>query len=562
MSHPLNAAEALLRRLKFLGVDYLFANAGTDFAPVIEGYANGAAQGAGMPEALVIPHETAAVAMAHGYYLMTGRPQAAMVHVNVGLANSVMGVINAASDNVPLLMMAGRTPLTEHDRLGARMTPVQYGQEMRDQGGMVREVTKWDYELRYGDQVAELVDRALAISMSEPRGPVYLGLPREPLCEPWPEGASLSYPAPAVPSAPQPDPEAIEKAADLLAAAENPIAITQRGDPFGHLSEALSTLADDLAMPVADFWTLSNVLPTSHPMHCGHDAGPLLKDADVVLVIDSQVPWIQSSHQPPPGAHVIHIGPDPLFSRMPVRSFKNDVSILSNTAAGIAALGRAVAERKTKASGRYDSLKARHQESRKAARKIALSGNGSPMTPAFAAHCISEAMDEHAVIFNELGAPANFMDLKGPNRYFSSPYTGGLGWGIPAALGASLADRERLAIACVGDGSYIFANPVACHQIAESLQLPILTIVLNNGIWNAVRRAALGVYPNGKASQTNLLPITSLAPTPDFTQIAAASRGWSERVESGDDLPGALERAITVIRNEKRQALLELMVSV
>ena len=111
-------------RLKVNGVDYLFGNAGTDFAPVIEAYANAPLKNMPVPEPLVIPHECAAIGMAHGYYLATGRPQAAMVHVNVGLANSVMGLINMASDNIPLFMMAGRTPLTEHERTGSRMTPI------------------------------------------------------------------------------------------------------------------------------------------------------------------------------------------------------------------------------------------------------------------------------------------------------------------------------------------------------------------------------------------------------------------------------------------------------
>ena len=181
---PTTAAEAFLMALKANGVDYLFANAGTDFAPVIEGLANQGSYSEALPEALVIPHETAAVAMPHGYYLMTGRPQAMMVHVNVGLANSVMGVLNAASENIPLMVMAGRTPLSEHERLGARITPIQYGQEMYDQGAMVREATKWDYELRFPEQAAAVVNRAMTIAMAEPRGPVYLCLPREPLAAP------------------------------------------------------------------------------------------------------------------------------------------------------------------------------------------------------------------------------------------------------------------------------------------------------------------------------------------------------------------------------------------
>ena len=120
--------------------------------------------------------------MAHGYFLATGRPQAVMVHVNVGLANTVMGVINAARDNVPLLLLSGRTPAGEGGRTGSRDLPIHWGQEMRDQGAMVREVVKWDYELRLPEQVPELIDRALAIAMSPPMGPVYLSLPREVLC--------------------------------------------------------------------------------------------------------------------------------------------------------------------------------------------------------------------------------------------------------------------------------------------------------------------------------------------------------------------------------------------
>ena len=164
--------------------------------------------------------------------------------------------------------------------------------------------------------------------------------------------------------------------------------------------------------------------------------------------------------------------------------------------------------------------------------------------------------------FRYYGPPNISLGAKGPNRIFSSPFSGGLGWGVPAALGASLADRKRLSIACIGDGSYIFANPVACHQIAEALELPILIVIMNNGIWNAVRRAARNVYPEGSAIGMNTMPLTSLFPLPDFCQIANASRGWSERVELGDELPAALRRALKVINEEKRHALLEVRVSI
>ncbi len=558
---PENAAQALLMRLKYVGVDYLFGNAGTDFAPVIEAFANNPLQNLPMPEPLVMPHETAAIAMAHGYYLATGRAQAAMVHVNVGLANSVMGLINAKSDNVPLIMMAGRTPLTEHDRLGSRMTPIQYGQEMFDQAGLVREATKWNYELRYPETAADLADRAYAVANASPRGPVYLELPREPLAEAWPGDKPVDFPRQSTPTLPAPDAAAIEQAAEWLAGAKSPLVITQRSDPEKRLGGVLDGFVSDYALPVVQHFAIQNTLAAAHPMNCGYDFGDRLETADVILAIDAEVPWIQRNHQPNENCKVIHVGPDPIFSRMPVRSYKNDLAIVSDPAAAVTALAAAMGA-DGGASGRFDEIKAANEKRRAAMTERALQGNGAPMSPPFVAHCVSEYLDGEAMIFTELGPPPPFLDAKGPHQVFLPPNSGGLGWGVPAALGASLANPNRLSIAAVGDGSYIFSNPVACHQIAEAMELPILIIIMNNGIWNAVRRAARNVYPDGQADKLNVMPLTSLRPSPDFCQVAEASRGYAEKVERGEDLPAALARAVEVIRTEKRHALLELMVSV
>lgn len=561
MNLPSFTAESLLTRLKANGIDYLFANGGTDFAPLIEGYASGLAKEAAMPQPIIVPHETAAIAMAHGYYLTTGKPQSVMVHVNVGLANCVMGIINANSENVPMLVMAGRTPLTEFDRPGSRMSPVQYAQEMRDQGAMIREVVKWDYELRYGEQIDVLVDRAITIATSEPKGPVYLGLPREPLAESMPQGWTPGAPRQVASTAPEPDRNAIREAAQLLAKASNPLVICQRGDPAGKMSEALGNLATQFGLPVVEFQPTRNVLASDHPMHCGYDPGPHVTAADVILAIDSPVPWIQRNQRPAPGTKVIHIGTDPLFIKIPVRSFPIDLAITSDPARALLALAEEMARLAPATGERYKTIEQRNRSRRAEARKVAQAGNGSPMSPAYVSHCLSEAIDERTVIFSELGTHLDSLTLRGPNRCFNAAYSGGLGWGFPAGLGAALADRDRLAVSIVGDGSYMFANPVACHQIAEAHQLPLLTIVMNNGVWNAVRRAALAMYPKGRAASMDVMPITSLAPTPDFAQIAAASRAWSANVENGADLPGALQRAIAVIRKEKRQALLNLKVS-
>ena len=135
---------------------------------------------------MVVPHEHLAVSMAHGHYFATGEPAAVILHTNVGLANGAIGAINAATDHVPMILMSGRTPTMERDRFGARTVPIGWGQEMRDQTALVREACKWDYEIRFPEQIPELLDRAHAIATSTPKGPVYLSLPREVLCEPCP----------------------------------------------------------------------------------------------------------------------------------------------------------------------------------------------------------------------------------------------------------------------------------------------------------------------------------------------------------------------------------------
>ena len=178
---PTIAAEAFLRALADHGADYFFCNTGTDFPPIVEAFARASKTNAKVPRPLLVPHENLAVAMAHGVYLMNGHPQAVMVHTTAGTANTLNNLLNLARDRVPLILAAGRTPITEKGSFGSRTRPIQWGQEMFDQAGMLREMVKWDYELRVPSQTSDVVARAVEVAMAHPRGPVYLLLPREPL---------------------------------------------------------------------------------------------------------------------------------------------------------------------------------------------------------------------------------------------------------------------------------------------------------------------------------------------------------------------------------------------
>src|ERR1700686_1644250 len=228
------SAQAFLARLAERGIEYVFANAGTDFAPVIESLAMNANGRRKFPRVITVPHENVAMAMAHGYYKIAGKPAAVMVHVTVGTGNTVNGLMNAARDNIPILLAAGRTPITETGHHASRNRPIHWGQESFDQGGMVREFTKWDYELRSGQPVAAIVDRALDIAMSEPRGPVYLTLPRDVLADAA-TAPRRGEERPLGASAPVPSFAAIELAAAILSTAEFPLIFTA---PAGRRAEA------------------------------------------------------------------------------------------------------------------------------------------------------------------------------------------------------------------------------------------------------------------------------------------------------------------------------------
>lgn len=560
----ITAGGALLARLKSVGVDYIFANSGTDFPPIIEGLAEATAKNIELPEAIIIPHETAAMAMAHGYYLASGRSQAVIAHTNVGLANCAIGAINAAVEHVPVLLFSGRTPTVEQGRFGARTVPIGWGQEMRDQTALVREASKWDYELRFPEQTAEVVDRAHAIANSTPKGPVYVSLPREVLCEVAPSDG-LDAPASMQPARVEPSTAQIREAARLLSEAKYPVIFAQHGTGTAEAFAALEKLVSDWGIPVCQYWAVQLALPTDHPMAADFNPGPLLEKADAILVLDCLAPWSPDIHKPRADAKIIQLGPDPLSTRTPIRNFRSDLTIGCEQASGIIALADEMeslkAGREADLARRVEELAAENRAARQRIIEKAEAGRDSVMTKEWVSLCLSRAIEgQKATVLSELGCPMAPMVLNHHQAWYQEPHAGGLGWSFPAALGMQLADRDRLVVATMGDGSYMFSNPVACHQIAEALELPILVLIVNNAEWGAVRQSVLGLYPSGYAARANAMPLTQLAPSPDFAKVAEASRAWARNVETGSELPGMLEEALDYIRTERKIALLNVKV--
>ncbi len=557
-----SVAEAYLTLLAERGVEYLFANAGTDFAPLVEAFAKAARTGAPTPKPMLATHENLALSMAHGWAIATGRVPAVMVHVSVGTANGVCGVFNAARDNVPMLFTAGRSPLTEAGLPGARDVYIHWAQEMFDQAGMVRELVKWDYELRNGEQLETVVDRALAVATTEPKGPVYLSLPREVLAEPLP-GFAYDTPSRRVAATtPAPDANAIEEAARILAAANHPLIITASAGREPAAVAALADLAERFALPVVQHRPRHLSLPANHPCHLGYDAGPYLDDADAILVLECDVPWVPSLKAPRQQCRVVHLGVDPLFQRYPIRGFPCDLAVTAAPAAALPALTAALERHAEKGAiaARRQRLGTLREAQLAGWRKTRETVAGlRPIHMAWASACIADVKPEDAILVNEYTLMPEYCGSNLPGTYFGSSPASGLGWGGGAALGAKLAAPDRLVIATLGDGSHLFGNPVAVHHAAAAHDLPVLFVIMNNSMWGAVRRATQGMYPQGEAMRSNKPPLIDLDELPAFEQVCAAAGGYGERVEDPAALPAALGRALHAVTVERRQALLNVI---
>ena len=551
---PASAADTLLAQLQVAGIDFLFANGGTDFPPIVEAYCKAEAQGRDLPRPVVVPHENTAVAMAHGVYLATGKMQAVMVHVNVGTANTINAVLDASREQVPMLLMAGRSPFSEKGHFGTRTRYIHWAQEMFDQAGMIREAVKWDYELHLPDQARDVVNRAIEIAGSTPKGPVYLTLPRDILAAPDKNHAETAKPRPHV-AAPLPAMADIARIAEWLKAAKSPLIVTANAGREARAFAALSRFAERHAVPVTSYHQRFNALPSDHPFEAGHDPMPWVREADMILVLDCDVPWVPQLAEPPEGAKIVHVGEDPIFARYPMRSFRSDLSLAARPADVLEALLEILGAPSERAEARRMPLQARIAGARAAIR--AKSEPGAELTPEYISRVIGEVVGPEAIIVNEYPLRVEHCERTQPGTYFGLSPAGGLGWGLGAALGIKLAKPERDVVCTMGDGAYIFTNPTASHWVAQVQGLPLLTIIFNNALHGAVRNSTSAMYPKGVSAQSGGRMLADLSPAPAFESLAGA-KGLGLRVETVAELRPALERALAATR-EGQQALVNII---
>jgi acetolactate synthase-1/2/3 large subunit len=374
------------------------------------------------------------------------------------------------------------------------------------------------------------------------------------------EPSDKKRPPRALPRVPHAAAADIDRLADWIAAARMPLVITGTLGRDPQESVLLSRIADRFALAVIPYNTRYFALSSVHPMFQGSMPGALLDQADLIIALETDVPWLPSKETPAPGAKIVQIGEDPLYARYPMRSFPSDLTLTANARALLEALQSALAERLPRAAvaERHAYLAQRSDGLRSAWRADAQkTGRGDAIDMAWLNHCLREVVDRDTIVINEYSFRQEYCPLEAPGSLFGVSAAGGLGWGFPAALGAKLASPDKTVIAVLGDGAYMFANPTACHHVSQTQSLPTLTVLYNNALYGAVRRATLDMYANGAAAEGDGRLLAELPP-PDFERTIAAHGGHGERVERPADLPAALRRAAAAVRGGQ-QALVNVI---
>jgi acetolactate synthase-1/2/3 large subunit len=560
------AAEAYVRALMAQGVDCLFMNPGTDTIPIQEALSKLEQLGQPVPRTVLCLFELVALAAAHGYYQATGRPQAVLVHVDVGTQNLGGMLHNAQRGRAAVLISAGRTPYTTNsDVRGTRDTYIHWLQEQYDQHGIVRNFVKWDYELRRPEQMGEAIARAFQIAASDPPGPVYLTLPREVLMT---EVGDVRLP----PLAQTPparlgagDPDTLRDIALRLVRAERPVVLTATAGRTKQGFEALVRLAELLALPIVERRERTN-FPTTHPLHQGFVPGPFVETADLILVVDSDVPYIPTQVTPRADATIVQIDLDPVKERIPLWSFPLTHAVRADSAIALDVIANQAAafltdERRQRIETRRAELTARHKERRAARRAAAIAMREARTISAEwlgyclgqfqhdAADCIfvDESLTSHPAVWNHL-------DSDEPGTMFGSGGSS-LGWGLGAALGIKLARPERQVVLAVGDGSFVFGEPLAALWASQMNQAPLLVVVFNNGCYNANKAPLISAYPQGYSVQGKHFVATDLLPSPRYDLLAAVVGAEGERIENPAQVLPALHRALDHVRSGRSVVL-------
>ncbi|KAM0436602.1 hypothetical protein ACHAPT_002310 [Fusarium lateritium] len=567
------ASFAFFEAIWEAGITHCFVNLGSDHPSIIEAMVKGQREAKGnFPKIITCPNEMVAMSMADGYARLTGKPQCVIVHVDVGTQGLGAAVHNASTGRAPILVFAGLSPFTqEGEHRGSRTEYIHWIQDVPDQKQILAQYCRYSAEIKTGSNVKQMVNRALQFATSDPQGPVYLCGAREVMeADLQPYSLKQEHWDPielgGLPKS------AVTKISEALAGAKAPLLITGYAGRNHQIPGALVELANKVkGLRVLDTGGSDMCFPGDHPAWLGlrFGADDAITTADTIIVLDCDVPWIQTRCKPREDAKIFHIDVDPLKQQMPVFYIQSDARYRADALTAVEQITEALNKEELANKLQASAAEAEEERSKvyqdklttiaKAAEPLEDGSFGTGhLTKVLRDLCPEDTLWAVEAVTNTQFVHDN-LQPKIPGSWINCG-GGGLGWSGGGALGIKLAtDAEnggkgkgKFVVQIVGDGTYLFTVPASVYWISRRYNIPVLTIVLNNKGWNAPRRSLLLVHPDGLGSKaTNEEINISFDPVPDYSGIAKAAAGGdihAAKVDQASELESVLKEAIARVQ--------------
>ncbi len=544
-----DVGESIITAMAAGGVDLLFFTSGAEIVWFQEAIAKAHALGRPAPRIITMTHEHASLNAALGYAAASGKPVATAVHVDTGTYHYGGAIHTAKHAGLPVMIMAGTPPVSypgsmkgSRDRGGHL-----WMQQGFDQNGIVRNYVKWDHRLDYQDNPGLMASRALQVAQTEPRGPVYMSVPREIALLPardtsFPTTAQLGIPRPAAA-----DPDGIREIARRLLAAERPYLIVSSSGRDPKTVPALVALCELLALPVAtSAFRAYHCFPMNHPLNLGLVP---LADADVVVALDANVPYVPGASAPPESAYVAVIDADPVRAGIPTYEFTADLRLTAGALGAIEALTAAV--REMISAGDQPRIAARRKRYDEAydANRAALERDAqtrakkTPIDKLWLSHEIGKFAGTDSIVLDETlphNAVERYLQCPDAGSYIANPASSG-GYTPGAAFGVKLARPDKHVIAVTGDGFYMFSTANAALLAGRTYGAPFTVVVYQNGGYSTGTLQVSTMYPESYAKKTGYEGGTFDGI--DFAKEAEACGAYGESVSDPDEITPALMRA-------------------
>lgn len=554
-------SEALLQQLDFNGADYFFNSGGTEYAPMWERFAakqESADEGQDTDldvQFVGCRHEAVAVQMAMGHAAISGDPQVVGLHANVGPLNAAMSIHGAHRARIPMVLLQSHAETHENERRGG--TPGHHYFEFDSLGGsenLLARYLKWMHRPGAVENVPRYVARAFQLARSSPTGPVLLNVAREKLFD---ESADEIDIYRETPSRLTPSTEDVADVVARLEAASNPMIVTGTVGNDEDVVSNLVELAERTGAPVIEHPKWYHSFPTDHENYLCSEVFVehyLRKDVDLCLVFGSKRPWYPPVANAPDG-DVVVVGAEPTEPKQPYWNYPADALVQADPAAFLARLADRIDDAGDLADAGPVDWAAEHDRLRDYWTSRAERGEGeTPIDPFWFCQQLDDLVPDDAIVVQEAitqrPAIVNVMDSKdrlfvAANRLMAS----GLGGALGIALGTKLAAPDRPLVALVGDGSYSYAPVNAVFGAAQKYDIPLLTIVFDNGGYQSHKQTQRKSYPDGAVVRTENYVGTQFEPGPNYATQIESWDGVGRRITEPDEVVPAVEAGLAAIED-------------